>query len=113
MKKGTLRLVTMIAGSLLTIAIVFAQITGIDSSCEKEAVKTEQDGSGAQTEALISLPSFSLPAPVTFSSSLDGHLLFEILFDVPRQEVSESPGSKLPEKLLITLFQVIISPNAP
>lgn len=113
MKKGTLRLATMIAGSLLTIAIVFAQITGVDSSCEKESVKTEQSDSGAQTEILISLPSFSLPAPVTLSSSFDGQVLFEILFDVCRQETSESPESKLPEKLLVTLFQVIISPNAP
>ncbi len=118
MKKGIFQLLTMTAGTLLTIAIVFAQITGFDTT-SPDNVKTEQgenstaDNQTTDADAVISLPSFSLPAPVTLSSDLEGHLLFEILFEEQEQENTENIGSDLPRRLLVTLFRFIISPNAP
>jgi hypothetical protein len=61
----------------------------------------------------MSMASFSLPSPVNVQINLDPHCLFEIVFENVKAEVPHTSLPSIEEKLLITLFRVIIAPNAP
>jgi hypothetical protein len=106
---------TLIIGSLLAMVIVCAQYFHFEaSSFSKKEIKTgQQESSQPADEAMVSLPSFSLPAPVHVQLNLDAYCLFEILFEEDQQLNSSAEAPVYPEKLLITLFRFIISPNAP
>lgn len=102
-------------GSLLCIVIVCAQLFHFEAGTpSKKEVKTEQQENNRPADALsFSIASFSLPSPVHLSVNLDACCLFEILFEeTPKCQII--PDAPLyPEKLFVTLFRVIISPNAP
>lgn len=106
---------TLIIGSLLALLIVCTQCFHFqaDSVSKKEVNAGQQESSQPADEATISLPSFSLPAPVHVQLNLDAYCLFEILFEEDQQLNASAEAPAFPEKLLITLFRVIISPNAP
>jgi hypothetical protein len=114
MRNKRTRYLTMTFGCLLVIVIVCAQFFSQAHAQQqvKKSVTAEQtdDTSG---EVCISLPSFSLPTPIHVQINLDSHCLFEILFEDIRDSGSSTPVSESAQKLFVTLFQVIISPNAP
>jgi hypothetical protein len=101
----------MLLGCLLVIVIGSSQFLGTQNLQESKAVKTEQQ-SEADHASFISLPSFSLPSPVHVQINLDFHCLFEIVFQ--RSEQQDRP-LEIPSfgQFFVTLFRVIISPNAP
>jgi hypothetical protein len=114
MKKQLQRL-SVILGLLLAVAIVFVQVAQFHASAssKKEASTEQRDTKKSGEDLQISLPSFSLPSPVSVSVNLDACFLFEITFQ-EKEEVQTSIVYRLiPEKFLSTLFSVIISPNAP
>ena len=80
-----------------------------------DPVKKEQtkDKSTDETASFISLPSFSLPALVNLRSNLDAYCLFEILFEDDSDEVHVENETSFTGRFFQTMFQVIISPNAP
>ena len=115
MRKNRLHTVTVIVGSFLALAIVFSQfLTSEFLSCP-EKVKTEQSDkkSGDETSAFISLPSFSLPAPVHVESSLQPYCLFEIVLEDDVDENYVEDEVPVGDRFFRTMFQMIISPNAP
>lgn len=80
----------------------------------KKETKTEQQKDQQGDETFVSLSSFSLPsASVHVEVNLDPYCLFEILFEKETRQTEASRIPVYPEKLLLTLFRVIISPNAP
>jgi len=100
---------------MLALVMTFAQLFHTQvSAFGKKETKTEQQSDRHGDETFISLSSFSLPsASVYLQVNLDPYCLFEILFEKEPQQPEASRVPLRPEKLLQTLFRVIISPNAP
>lgn len=115
MRKERLHLATLVFGSVIALAIAFSQFLSPVYAANAEKAKTEQtdNTSGKEATAYISLPSFSLPAPIHLQVNLDFHCLFEILFEEDKDENQEEDGLVHTDRFFETMFQVIISPNAP
>ena len=115
MKKNRLHTLTIVIGSFLALAIAFSQFLTPEFICSSDPVKTEQaeDKSTDEKASFISLPSFSLPAPVNLQPNLDAYCLFEILFEDDSDEVHVEDEISFADRFFETMFQVIISPNAP
>lgn len=113
MKKERLHTASIIVGSILALAITFSQYLTPDCSIEK--VKTEQTdtSSSEQKAAFISLPSFSIPAPVNVQANLSPYCLFEILLEEDIDENYVEDDESYADRFFQTMFRVIISPNAP
>lgn len=109
--KTNLRYITIIIGCLLAVVIVCSQVY----STQCKSVDTEQsEGEDQQSDAAsISMASFSLPSPVNVQINLDPHCLFEIVFENAEAETPVDSDSSIEEKFFLTLFRVIIAPNAP
>src|SRR5687767_10042026 len=80
MKKERLHISTLIIGSILASAIAFSHFLAPECPGATEKVKTEQPENTPEKEtgSYISLPSFSLPAPVHLQNILNPYCLFEI-----------------------------------
>lgn len=115
MKKGKLHLLTIIVGTILALAIVFSEFLAPQWLASGEKAKTEQteNKSGTETGTHISLPSFSLPAPVNVQVNLDPYFLFEIFFEKDIDENHVKEDAFYPDRFFETMFRAIISPNAP
>ena len=115
MKKSRLHNVSVIVGSILALAIAFSQFLTPELVCSPEKPKTEQGDqkSTEESSAFISLPSFSLPAPIHVESSLDPYCLFEILLEEDVNDNQVEDEVSLSDRFFRTMFEVIISPNAP
>ena len=105
-------------GCVLAAIIICSQLFAYYSPSfqNKSVVKTEQqeNSEDEKQEAKIVIASFSIPSPVHVQMNLDPHLLFEILFeDDAEAKTPAIESSSFSQKLLVTLFRVIISPNAP
>ena len=115
MKKEGVHIVSILVGSFLALAIAFSQYLTPESVSSKDEVKTEQASkdAGSDSGSFISLPSFSIPAPVNVESNLDAYCLFEILFEVNIDENYVQEDVSYADRFFETMFRVIISPNAP
>lgn len=115
MKKEGVHIVSILVGSILALAIAFSQYLTPESVSSKDEVKTEQASkdAGSDSGSFISLPSFSIPAPVNVESNLDAYCLFEILFEVNIDENYVQEDVSYADRFFETMFRVIISPNAP
>jgi hypothetical protein len=115
MKKERLHTASLIIGSILALAITFSQYLTPECVAGDNKVKTEQtDTSGEESDAAyISLPTFSIPAPVSVQGSLDPYFLFEILFEADVDENHVEDEESYVDRFFQTMFRVIISPNAP
>jgi hypothetical protein len=113
-RKLRIRSLTIAVGIMLAMVMTLTQLfqTQVSGFGKKEAKTEQRDHHGDET--FISLSSFSLPsASVYLQVNLDPYCLFEILFEKEPQQPEASRVPLHPEKLLQTLFRVIISPNAP
>lgn len=115
MKKQRIQSLTILVGVLLALAIVCANIFQFENRiASKKEVKTEQRGEKNGADETVSvLPSFSLPSSAQLHLTLQSYCLFEISFERSNDETRTSEIPLHPEKLLQTLFSVIIAPNAP
>ena len=115
MRKRRLHTLTIIVGTVLALAIVFSQFLAYESIAAAEKIKIEHtDSKGdTSTSSYISLPGFSLPAPVNVQVNLNPYCLFEIFFeeDIDEDHVDEDLFHT--DWIFETMFRVIISPNAP
>jgi hypothetical protein len=107
-----------IVGCVLAAVIICAQLFAYYSPSfqSKSLTKTEQKENSKEEnqEAKIVIASYSIPSPVHVQMNLDPHLLFEILFeDDAETKIPALESSSVSQKFLVTLFRVIISPNAP
>lgn len=114
MRKKRLHNTSIVLGSILALAIAFSQyLTPLPIASETKA-KTEQSGKAdAEKTLAISLPSFSLPAPVNIQVNLDAYCLFEICFEENVDEDYVEDDLSYIDRIFHTMFRVIISPNAP
>lgn len=115
MRKNSSHTVSIIVGSLLALSIAFSQFLTPAFISYPDKAKTEQteQKSTEESSAFISLPSFSLPAPVHVESNLGAYCLFEILFEEDVDEHHVEREVSYSDRFFRTMFQVIISPNAP
>ena len=115
MEKERSQTASIVLGSLLALAIVFSQyLTPEYLSCPEKA-KTEQtkDESENKRTPVISLPTFSIPAPVSVQVNLIPYCLFEFFFEEDIDENYVQDDESYTGRFFETMFRVIISPNAP
>lgn len=115
MRKNRLHTVSVIVGSVLALAIAFSQFLTPEFISSPEKVKTEKSDqkSTDDSSAFISLPSFSLPAPVHVESNLEPYCLFEIILEEDIDENHIEDEVSLSNRFFRAMFEVIICPNAP
>jgi hypothetical protein len=115
MRKEKLHIATIVIGITLALAITFSQYLTPDAICSVEKVKIEQTdkSTGDEKASFISLPSFSIPAPVSVEVNLDAYCLFEIFFEEDIDENYTEEDDTYADRFFQTMFRVIISPNAP
>lgn len=103
----------MILGVLLALAIVCSNLAvpKLNSSATEKA-QTEQTSHDADY-SFISAPTITPPASANIECSLLAHCIFEIDQQQQDEAVVLTDIGLHPRKLLITLFRVIIAPNAP
>ena len=114
--KRNLRYITIFFGCLLAVVIVCSQVYSANARIVVSTEQSSDDNSATTDEsdkASLSMATFSLPAPVSVQINLDPHCLFEIVFEHVKEEVPHMSLPSVDEKLMVTLFRVIISPNAP
>lgn len=118
MEKRKYKLFTIILGLGTALLVVFSQLFFYQSTeiCKKE-VKTEKqessDTNDSKNESITSLPSFTVQAPCCVHLSHEAILLFEIF---NREDKKIAISHDLPVtlgKYFLTLFRIIIAPNAP
>lgn len=115
MKKNRLHTFTIILGSFVACAIIFSQFFTPEFGCSQAKANTEQteNKEDAGTESFVSMPAFSLPAPFHVQPDLQSYYLFEIFFDEGDESPKVEDDPIFTDRLLSTLFSVLISPNAP
>lgn len=104
----------MAAGVILAVAIICSNVWTNHFTKATEAAKTEQssDTKSDTTFEFFSAPTLSPPSVFNVHFSLDSFCLFDLSYE-SIEEDSEVSDPIEPPKLLLTLFRVIISPNAP
>lgn len=117
MKRKRLRVLTILIGAVVALAIVFSQYLTPEHLASAEKIKTEKsakkDKAGDHSDSYISLPTFSLPTPIDVQANLDSYCLFEILFQEHSDENPVEENIVHADHFFETMFRVIISPNAP
>lgn len=114
---GKIRIQAVLAGIVTALVIGFSQLfyfeleapVGVDSETEQHDAT-----SSSREESSISLPvSYSIPTSYHVVSTHEFSFIEEILFNFEEQELTPAPIRLSAGKLFQTLFQFIISPNAP
>lgn len=113
MKRNRLHTLTIIAGSLVAIAILCSQFFTPDVGCARANTEQTENSEDAGTESFISIPTFSLPAPFHVQTDPHAYCLFEIFFEEEGESPKVEDDPIFTDRLLSTLFSVLISPNAP
>lgn len=111
-----IRLITVIAGVLTAVVIIFTQVFYFELSAPvKQNSEIEQESSSANhQEEIISLPSsYSLPSSTHILLEHEFSFIEEILFDGDDAFTLPVTLPLSSGKLFRALFQFIISPNAP
>jgi hypothetical protein len=114
MRKSKIHFLTMVAGLLLAAAVVCSNVFAPASRhSHKPETKTETSGDQKESISLNVAPTSTPPGSLNVELKTEAHCLFDICSNVFR------PDQLLPEfeihsqRLLLTLFRVIIAPNAP
>ena len=104
-----------IAVTITALAIVFSQLFYFQPfDCSKCQVETEQqEDQQDESQAYISIPSSSLPSSTHVELNQTMFFLFEIIFE-KRESEERKFSVLLPlNRFFKTLFDGVISPNAP
>ena len=105
----------MMAGLLLAAVLICSHVLKCEIAPPKsEKAKTEQDESKTDNSySFVSAPTITPPSSAHIHQNLLAHCLFEIALPQSEEYAVVSDLRIRSEKLLLTLFRVIISPNAP
>lgn len=108
-------MIMLVVGILAAIAIIFSQLFYYQSiEHNKKEVKSEQQqDQSTDDEALFVVPSTSMPSSANVELHHKSFPLLEIIFEDEEAEVGHEQTSFRLDSFLQTLFEVIISPNAP
>ena len=110
MKRGFKHSISIVAGILIAVAILCSNVLFTGAHAKKDVVKTEQ--SSNTSEEAFNAPTLSPPSVFHVNLTLDIFCLFDLAHE-PVDEAGETSNPIEPPKLLLTLFRVIIAPNAP
>jgi hypothetical protein len=114
MKKEKLHIVTIALGIILSAAIVCSNVFLLDRSFQgKENIKSEKAKEEKKATAFTAAPTITPPSSVHVHFSVASYCLFEINTETDEECEVVSDFSFHPRRYLLTLFRVIISPNAP
>jgi hypothetical protein len=114
MRKSKIHFLTMVAGLLLAAAVVCSNVFVIASKLpHKTESKAEASGDQKESISLNATPTSTPPGSLHVELKTQAHCLFDICSELfqPDQLVPEFELHS--QRLLLTLFRVIISPNAP
>lgn len=105
------RTLTLVAGLGVAVAITVSQLFFYTLSDKPvNQVETEQ----SDEAAYISMPSVTIPSSSSVVETNQGFLfILEILFEGTYRNAEPVSITRAFDKLLHTLFRVVISPNAP
>lgn len=113
MSRKKLQFVTLLFGSLLAMAIVCAQFFVVSHASAKTTAVDASASTEEEGASYFSVPSFAIPSSVHVKLDINPHVLFEILTEEHERETPQVDDVLPLRKFLVTLFRVIISPNAP
>jgi hypothetical protein len=115
MKKQRVHLLTIITGLILAGAIVCTHVFQIKIADSTHLVKSEkkEESSKKSESFLASAPTIIPSVSVNVQPNLVACLLFEIPQRDEQTETYNADTGFKPQKFLLALFRVIISPNAP
>jgi hypothetical protein len=109
------RILTLLAGIATAGLIVFSQLFYFQAAtyCQ-EKVDTEQHDQKADTpQSHISIPSSTISFSPHIEINEDISFALKTLFELKSEEDADPDFSLPVNKFFLTLFRVIISPNAP
>ena len=112
MKKKDIHFMTIIAGLMVMVSIVCSNVLMLTGETKQTKIQTEQTTSETDGE-FISTPATIVPTTFTIAFNAEIHYLFEVCSGFFKPEASEPEAETQPLRYLLTLFRVIISPNAP
>jgi len=116
-RKARIQTGTIIAGIFTALVIVVSQLFYFEAHhhTAKKEVKTEHQQHNDQSSdgAFITLPSSTLPSSTHVEFNQEIFCLFEILFEEEKTEEHDFSVSLPLSRFFQTLFEDIISPNAP
>jgi hypothetical protein len=96
------------------VVLVFCQCFYYSAAAQsKKEVKTEQQDDKSDAKLFISLPSTSLPSSTHVELNQTLIFLFEIVFIQQQTEQRDFNVLLPPNRFFKTLFDGVISPNAP
>lgn len=105
-------MLSVIAGVLLAIAIACSNVFQFNEITVSQKAKTEQQKSD-EHQVFFSVTSVAPPVVTCLQFVSDIHCLFEISSLEESPEISPIEKVSINQRLFLTLFRVIISPNAP
>jgi hypothetical protein len=114
MKRKSIHAITVILGLLLALAVICSHV--FQPSTVKSVVKAKSEQKTNQSDedfSFVSAPTTTPPSSAHVHTSLVAHCLFEITQPAEEKESNIEESSIHPQKFLLTLFRVIIAPNAP
>ena len=112
MRKKDIRVATIIAGFLVMVSIVCSNVLMISSRTKDVSAKTEKTTDDS-TVQFVSTPAGTVPTTFSVELNNEVYCLFEVCSGFSKPEASEPEAKTQPLRYLLTLFRVIISPNAP
>jgi hypothetical protein len=114
MRKQKIQTLTIAVGMLLAAAIVCSNVFLLERTAEvKQVVKSEKAKDEKETHSFTTAPTITPPTSFYVELNVASHCLFDIVTPTENEEASCSNFTLLPQKYLLILFRVIISPNAP
>jgi hypothetical protein len=111
MQNARLKYLTLVAGMITALAIVFSQTFYFETQASSKA-KTEKTTSASDETQIAVAPSVSLPITSSIEINQEFTFITELSFDQWKKEVV-AVAAPVQNKFFSTLLQVIISPNAP
>jgi hypothetical protein len=115
MVKGKYKAIVMTIGALTAVIVIFSQVfvyQGV-KLCKNEVKTEKKHDKSSEEQVFISIPSDIVLSSFQAGIHHETVFLFEILFE---KEETASWTSEMPVSLgkyFLTLFHIIISPNAP
>jgi hypothetical protein len=114
MKKKNIHIVTMMLGFILALAVICSHVFQVSHAAPVAKVKSEQKSDQSDQDlSFVTAPTITPPASAHVHSNLLAHCLFEIIQPEEGNESDNAGTAFHPQKFLMTLFRVIIAPNAP